>query len=57
MDQLHILRSRPDELVRRLVDGMSKDRQAKEVPLFEGRPDYDQLVKEIFEAEKVICWW
>lgn len=57
MDQLHILRSRPDELVRRLVDGMSKGKQVREVPLFEGRPDYDQLVKEIFEAEKVICWW
>ena len=57
MDLLHILRSRPDELVRSLVDGMSKGKQAREVPLFEGSPDYDQLVKEIFEAEKVICWW
>ncbi len=57
MDQLHILRSRPDALVRRFVDGMSKDKRVREVPLYEGKPDYDQIVKDIFEAEKVICWW
>ena len=57
MDLLHILRSKPDDLVRRFVDGMSKGKKVREVPLFEGRTDYDQLVKDIFEAEKVICWW
>ncbi len=57
MDLLHILRSRPDELVRRFVDGMSKGKKVREVPLYEGTPDYDQLVKDIFDAEKVICWW
>jgi len=57
MNILHIVRSRPDELVRRLVDGMSKGKKVREVPLYEGRPDYDKLVKDIFEAEKVICWW
>lgn len=57
MDQLHIMRSKPDDLVRRLVDAMSKGKKAREVPLFEGKPDYDKLVKDIFEAEKVICWW
>ena len=57
MDFLHILRSEPDALVRRFIDGLSKGKQAREVPLYQGRPDYDQLVKDIFEAEKVICWW
>jgi len=57
MDLLHILRSQPDELVRRLVDGLSKGKKVREVPLYEGRPDYDQIVKDVFEAEKVICWW
>ncbi len=57
MDLLHILRSRPDELVRRFVDGTSKGKKVREVPLYEGTPDYDQLVKDIFDAEKVICWW
>ena len=57
MELLHILRSPPDPLVRRLVDGMSKGKQAREVPLYEGKPDYDRLVKDVFDAEKVICWW
>ncbi len=56
MELLHILRSKPDELVRRFVDGMSKGKKVREVKLYEGRPDYDQLVKDVFEAEKVICW-
>jgi hypothetical protein len=57
MELLHILRSKPDELVRRLIEGMSRDRPVREVPLHEGPPDYDRLVKDIFDAEKVICWW
>jgi len=57
MDLLHILRSKPDELVRRFIEGMSRGKKVREVPLFEGSPDYDQLVKDIFEADKVICWW
>jgi hypothetical protein len=57
MDLLHILRSEPDELVRRLIDGMSRGKTVREVPLWRGPVDYDQLVKDIFEAQKVICWW
>ncbi len=57
MELLNILRSKPDEVVRGLVDAMSKGKKVREVPLFEGSPDYDQIVKDIFEAEKVICWW
>ena len=57
MDLLHILRSKPDELVRRFIEGMSRGKKVREVPLFEGSPDYDRLVKDIFEADKVICWW
>jgi hypothetical protein len=57
MDLLHILRSEPDELVRRFIQAMSQGKIAAEVPLYRGRLDYDQLVKDIFDAEKVICWW
>jgi len=54
---LHILRSEPDELVRRFIQAMSQGKTAREVPLHGGNVDYDQLVKDIFDAEKVICWW
>ncbi len=57
MEQLHILRSKPDDTARRLIDATKKGKQGREVPLYEGKVDYDQLVKDIFEAQKVICWW
>ncbi len=58
MKILHILRSKPDQLTRMFIDGMSPqgDRR-REVPLYEGRVDYDGLVEQIFECDKVICWW
>ena len=57
MELLHILRSKPDDVTRKFIQGMSKEKQVREVPLYDGRTDYDQLVKDIFEAQKVICWW
>ncbi len=57
MELLHIRRSRPEDQTRKLIDGMSKGKKVREVPLYDGRVDYDQLVKDVFEAQKVICWW
>lgn len=57
MKLLHILRSEPDDLVRRFIQGMSRDRPSQEVRLYQGRVDYDRLVKDIFESDRVICWW
>jgi hypothetical protein len=57
MKLLHILRSEPDDLVRLFITGMSRGQSAKEVPLHRGPVDYDQLVKDIFQSDKVICWW
>ena len=52
---LHIFRSEPDDLVRMFIRGLNAE--SREVALFRGQVDYDQLVKEIFESDKVICWW
>jgi len=58
MKILHILRSEPEELVRRLITEMSiQGNQGEEVPLYEGSVDYDRLVKHIFQSDMVICWW
>jgi len=56
MKTLHILRSEPDPLVRLLITGMPGG-EKKEVSLYRGPVDYDRLVKDIFESDKVICWW
>ena len=57
MKTLHILRSEPDALVRSFIDGMSHGEKGKEVPLYRGNVDYDRLVQDIFQSDKVICWW
>ncbi len=57
MKVLHIVRSEPDDLVRALIRRMSNGGGAREVELFKGKVDYDRLVKDIFESDKVICWW
>lgn len=58
MKILHILRSKPDELVQTLISRMSKaGNEGKEVLLYQGSVDYDRLVEEIFQSDMVICWW
>jgi hypothetical protein len=57
MELLHVLRSEPDALVRRLIQDLSRGKDAREVPLYQGKVDYDQLVQQVFAAKKVICWW
>jgi len=57
MKLLHILRSEPDDLVRRLIKGISQGESASEVPLYKGQVDYPKLVASIFQSDRVICWW
>ncbi len=57
MKVLHVLRSEPDQLTRGFIDGMSRNGGSKEVALYEGAVNYDRLVQDIFESDKVICWW
>jgi hypothetical protein len=54
---LHILRSEPDETVEKLTTAMSMENTALVVMLYEVPVDWPALVDEIFENDKVICWW
>jgi hypothetical protein len=56
MKFLHIFRSEPDDLVRLFIRGITAS-ASREVALYKGGVDYDQLVKEIFASDRVICWW
>lgn len=56
MKFLHIFRTAPDDLVRLFVRTLDQAGN-REVDLNKGQIDYDQLVNDIFAAEKVICWW
>jgi hypothetical protein len=57
MKILNLFRSAPSDLVKLLTAGMSSGDQLTEVPLYKGNVDYAKLVKQIFESDRVICWW
>jgi len=57
MKILHVYRSEPTDDVKKLVEILSRDRDAKEFDLYIGDPNYDILVQMINEADKTVSWW
>ncbi|MCD6198753.1 MAG: hypothetical protein J7K15_09315 [Deltaproteobacteria bacterium] len=57
MKILHVYRSEPTDDVKKLVEILSRDRDAKEFSLYMGDPNYDILVQMIREADKTVSWW
>jgi len=54
---LHVYRSEPSDEVKKLVEILNRDREAKEFKLYVGDPNYDLLVEMISEADQTISWW
>ena len=54
---LHILKSEPDETVEKLSVVISMEDPTTVVMLYEDSVDWPALVDEIFNSDKVICWW
>jgi hypothetical protein len=54
---LEILKSEPDEVLERIIDVHKRENEVKVVKLYEGEPDYEALLDDILEYDKVICWW
>ncbi len=57
MKILHVYRSEPTDDVKKLVEILNRDRDAKEFSLYMGDPNYDILVQMIREADKTVSWW
>ena len=57
MKTLHILRSEPDETVEKLTVDISMEDTTSVVMLYEDSVNWSALVDEIFENDRVICWW
>lgn len=57
MKILNVYRSEPDEVTKKLVAIVSRDREEDNFNLNVSNPDYDQLVDKIMAADKTICWW
>lgn len=57
MKILHVYRSEPDAVTKKLVEIVSRDREADSFNLNVDNPDYGQLVDKIMAADKTISWW
>jgi hypothetical protein len=57
MKVLHLLRSEPDETVMTLFQWLSREAETSVVELYGDAVDWNQLVEDIFENDRVICWW
>ncbi|MBU0733870.1 MAG: hypothetical protein KJ573_09740 [Proteobacteria bacterium] len=57
MKVLHVLKSEPDEAVKKLMEHWSGANDVKQFDLHKENVNYDKLVELVFENDKVICWW
>jgi len=57
MRVLHMLRTRPDSTMRSLIEWAYPGEDRILVPLCAGAVDYNQLVRQIFDSDRVISWW
>ena len=57
MKLLHVLKSEPDEVIKKLMKASSEGNDVQQFELFAKDVDYDKLVELIFENDKVISWW
>ncbi len=57
MKILHVLKSEPDAVIKKVMGPVSKDHEARQFEMYQGDVDYDKLVELVFEHDKVICWW
>ena len=57
MKILHVFKSEPDTVIKKLMEPLSKDNEAREFEMYQRDVDYDKLVELVFENDKVICWW
>jgi hypothetical protein len=57
MKILNIYRSEPDDVTKKLIEIVTRDRESDEFYLNVEKPDYDQLIEKIFAADQTISWW
>ncbi len=56
MKVLHIMGSRPEEVAFQILEAHAGMRDVKLIDLKNTGLTYDEIVKEIFSADKVISW-
>jgi len=57
MKMLHILKSEPDNNTNVLMGILSEGNEETVFSLYEGSPDYEELIDQIFSHDQIISWW
>lgn len=54
---LHLIRSAPDSQTMELIDAMAQGDKDCIIRLYDGPQEWDWIIENIFNHERVICWW
>lgn len=57
MKLLHILKSEPDENTVYFMRDLEDKNDASVVVLNKTETDWEKLIDDIFESDRVFCWW
>ncbi len=57
MKILHLLRTEPDAIVKKLVENLSTEDGANVRALYQDDVDWSLVTEEVFAHDNVICWW
>lgn len=57
MKLLNILKTKPDEITMKLMEGVSRGAEAQNFNLYEDDVDYEKLIELIFSSDRVVSWW
>jgi hypothetical protein len=57
MKVLHLVKSEPDEKTQQMIQALSAGQEVTRVDLWQADMDYDHLLAQIFEHDRVISWW
>jgi hypothetical protein len=57
MKILHVHKSEPDEILKKLMEPVSEGNEVEHFEMYKGDVDYDKLIELVFGHDKVICWW
>ena len=57
MKVLHVHKSEPDEIIKKLASSSLTHDEVRQYVIYNGDVDYDKLIELVFEYDKIICWW
>ncbi len=57
MKVLHLVKTEPDDKTVQMIEALAEGQKATRADLWQSVVDYDHLLAQIFENERVISWW